>query len=190
MKKVLFIHGFASSGNSTKAHDLHEILGAEIIAPDLSHQPLHDIQTLEDILKNEDIEMIVGSSLGGFYGLILALRHRCKVVLINPSLRSHITLMDQLGEVESFKGGGFTWTQHQIDELQQLSKEISAEHIQAKADCLAQCLVLLAQHDERLDYQDAFVRLAGASIIIDTKQDHRFNDLHCYQIQLQQLFKA
>lgn len=189
MKKVLFIHGFASSGQSAKADDLRHILDVEVIAPNLSHQPLKDLQTLENIILNESVSMIVGSSLGGFYGLILALRHPCKLVLINPSLRSHLTLVDQLGKVESFKGGGFIWTTQQIDELQQLSLSITDEKITAKPQALQQCLVLLAQHDERLNYQDACKRLTGATIIIDPDQDHRFSDLQRYQTQLNQFFK-
>ena len=191
MKKVLFIHGFASSGQAQKAKDLKDILNddqltTEVIAPDLVHQPLQDIQTLEKIVRDNKIDMIVGSSLGGFYALVLALAHPHKLVLINPSLTPQQTLQDQLGYVESFKGGGFEWTKQQIQQLAELSQTIDAEHLSQKRYILDQCLVLLAQHDERLNYQEALTRLEGADIIIDTQQDHRFSNIHAYQQQLRE----
>lgn len=189
MKKVLFIHGFASSGQSSKADDLRQMLNCEVIAPDLQHQPQQDIAKLTQILRTEPIEMIVGSSLGGFYALLLATRLPHKVVLINPSLSPPLTLQDQLGMVESFKGGAFDWNIQHLAELATLSNEIRAEHLQQTA-VLSKSLVLLAQQDERLDYQAALVHLDGATFIIDTEQDHRFSDLKKHAMAIQQLYST
>ena len=188
MKKVLFIHGFASSGKSAKAKDLQQILNCDVIAPDLSHQPLKDIQTLEQILSSEPIEMIVGSSLGGFYALILALRHKKKILLINPSLTPEITLQDQLGWVESFKGGGFDWTVQQLTEIKQLAEEIQPNLLQQHDDVFNQCLVLLAQKDERLDSNIALSWLEKAKIIVDMQQDHRFEDIQQHRAAIQDFY--
>lgn len=188
MRKVLFIHGFASSGQSSKVHDLQQMLGCEVIAPDLVHEPLLDIKSLEHILNSEPVEMIVGSSLGGFYALILALRLNKKVILINPSLTPEMTLQDQLGEVVSFKGENFTWTTQQICELKTLAQEIQPAVLTQKKHILQKCMVLLAQQDERLNPQLTLEWLANATIIMDTEQGHRFENLDVHYQSIQQFY--
>lgn len=190
MENVLFIHGFASSGQSAKSADLSHILDAQIIAPDLSHQPFKDMAYLEQIIQQSSIEMIVGSSLGGFYALLLAVLHPKKLVLINPSLSPELTLHDQLGYVESFKGGGFEWTAQHMSEMGVLKQRLQDAWCENQQQLLQACLVLLAEHDERLNYQDAVTLLTGATIVIDHEQDHRFSDLQRYAQHIQQLFLA
>ena len=188
MSKILYIHGFASSGQSTKSADLFQMLEQEVISPDLIHQPLTDIATLEKILMDEPIQLVVGSSLGGFYALYLMLKHHKNTVLINPSLAPQSTLTDKIGHVKSFKqGADFNWSMQQIDELQQIA-DVIANNIQQKNLDLSHLLVLLAKHDERLNYQDALDLFKGAKIIVDEQQDHRFSDLRRYQQQLQALY--
>ena len=192
MKKVLFIHGFASSGQSQKAHDLAKMLNCEVIAPDLKHQPEQDIQSLEIILKNESIELIVGSSLGGFYALLLGMRQPYKLLLINPSLHPHLTLQDRLGYVESFKGNGFDWSSNEINALAKFATDLQLSenaNIQMRM-LLKQTLVLLARHDERLNAQETIHLLKDAQIIVDDEQDHRFADLTKYTPYIQQLYLA
>ena len=188
MSKILFIHGFASSGSSPKVADLSTMLQQQVIAPDLTHQPLADIATLEKIITDNSIQLVVGSSLGGFYALYLMLKYHKNTVLINPSLTPQITLMDQLGQVQSFKrDADFDWTPQHIEQLQQLADEI-AVHMQQDNLDLSQLLVLLAKHDERLNYQDALAMFQGAKMIIDEEQDHRFSDIQRYQLAIQALY--
>ena len=187
MSKTLYIHGFASSGQSPKSADLMHILEQPVIAPDLTHQPLQDLASLERLLLQEDISVVVGSSLGGFYAYALFLKHHQKTILINPSLRPYDTLTDQLGQVKSFKhGADFEWTMQQINELQKISEDMTKMRQDSQID-LSKILVLLAQNDERLNYQEAAQLFEGAKIIIDPQQDHRFSDLWRYMAAIQRL---
>lgn len=192
MKKILFIHGFASSGNSQKAQDLHRMIGCDVIAPDLTHQPNQDITYLKELLDQHQIDMVVGSSLGGFYALLLGQTTRLKLLLINPSLTPHITLQDKIGYVESFKGQGFAWSEREVEQLEILYKTLNLKDDvqQSLMHTLQQSLVLLAQHDERLNYKEALDSLSMAHIIIDDVQDHRFADITPYAEYIKRLYKA
>lgn len=177
-KNILFIHGFASVGQGVKCLYLKEILQGEVIAPDLAHSPLEDVEILSQIIQKNDIDTVIGSSLGGFYGLLLALKHPVKLILINPAVRSPQTLQKYIGTVERFNGETFQWSQQQIDELTQLAIQIEPENLQALDK--SKVLVLLARHDEVLDYRIAEQLLQGTKIIIDEQEDHRFAGLQFY----------
>ena len=70
MKKVLFLHGFTSSGECEIARTLRsELEGvAEVVAPDLPLHPYEAMNLLKDMCDTEDFNLIVGSSCGAFYG--------------------------------------------------------------------------------------------------------------------------
>lgn len=175
---VLFIHGFASFGRGQKALQLEKLFEGELITPDLSHRPLEDVARLKALIDEYQIKTVVGSSLGGFYALLMALHAPVQTILINPSLRSPNSLRRAIGTVECFNGTQFTWSQQQIDELAQLGQQISPEHL-AQLD-QRKILLLLAEKDEVIDYRYAPTVLPNAKIIIDHELDHRFADLQPY----------
>lgn len=175
---VLFIHGFASIGRGVKSLQLQEILNTKIIAPDLDHQPLQDLEKLQHMIETHHVSTVIGSSLGGFYGLLLAFKNPINLILINPAVRSPQTLQKYIGIVERFNGEIFQWSQEQIDELAQLAIQIEPENLQRLDQ--SKILILLARQDEVLDYRDAEQLLQGAKIILDEQEDHRFAKLQPY----------
>lgn len=177
---LLYVHGFASSGQSSKVEELKDILRCNVIAPDLQHRPMSDVAMLAQIISTEHVATIVGSSLGGFYALILALQFKVNLILINPSLSPQITLQDQVGLVKNFKGGEFSWQMKQINELAVMVNSINPQVIKQSEIDLSHVLVLLAEQDQRLDYRDAVNLLHGAKIIIDQQQNHRFSNIGIY----------
>lgn len=183
-QNVLFIHGFASIGQGVKSLQLKDILMNEVLAPDLNHQPIEDVAYLSRLIETHQIRTVIGSSLGGFYALLLALKYPVNVILINPAVQSPQTLQKYIGTVERYNGDTFEWSQQQIDELTALSTQIQAENLhQLDKSCV---LVLLARQDEVLDYRHAELLLQGTKIIMDEEQDHRFADLQPYASLLRQ----
>lgn len=86
---VLVLHGF-NSAPGQKSVDLKEALeGYEIISPELPADPTEAIPYLTELVESISDLHIVGTSLGGFYSLILAdaLRDRDDVFIyaINPA---------------------------------------------------------------------------------------------------------
>ena len=79
MKKILYLHGFASSGASgtvellrkwfwERAEPLHR---AVVVAPDIPLDPLVAEKTLEEIAYNEMPDLVIGTSMGGMYAQLL-----------------------------------------------------------------------------------------------------------------------
>lgn len=112
---ILYIHGFNSGpgGNDRKIAEL--IPNYKIIAPQLTNNVKDNFENLSNILKNElDLGMnvhIVGTSLGGFYALLLKSQfsdfdHSIEYYLINPSLQPYKTLKNWEGKnLINFRNG-------------------------------------------------------------------------------------
>ena len=96
--KVLFIHGLASSGAYKTASTLNTLLRpCEVISPDFPIEPDMAMAMLRGIVEEEEPDLVVGLSLGGF----LAQKLRgVRKILINPDLHPSILLSSKMGEVE------------------------------------------------------------------------------------------
>lgn len=81
---ILYLHGMASSHACPIAQSIQRFLPASrVIVPDLSIDPAIAFPQIDQILKEEKIDLIIGHSLGGF----MAQKYRgYKKILINPSL--------------------------------------------------------------------------------------------------------
>ena len=71
-KKVLYVHGFASSGQSGTVTRIREVLTqATVIAPDIPIHPEEAITLLNKVCENEKPDLIIGTSMGGMYAEML-----------------------------------------------------------------------------------------------------------------------
>lgn len=189
---TLFIHGFASSGRSSKVEQLRRILDEEVLAPSLTHRPKVDYAHLEALVREHRVTTVVGSSMGGFYAMALAQRFDERVVLVNPSLRFVDTARRYLGTNTVYDTGvTFDWTEREIDEL----REINATVQEALDPVLsgvtwANVLVLLAEKDEVLDARATAALLKWIKVVFDPVQDHRFADLGPYAERIRAIAAA
>ena len=98
-KTVLYVHGFASSGQSGTVARLRQVLPhARVIAPDLPVHPAEAIALLHDVCQQEQPDLIIGTSMGGMYTEQLRGYDR---ICVNPAL--------EMGE--TMKAHGLTGTQ-------------------------------------------------------------------------------
>ena len=82
---ILFLHGLESKLSDPKRAIL-ETYGT-VIAPDIDYQSNpNTIQNLYDEYQNQDINVIIGSSMGGFAGFHLANSIGVCALLYNPAL--------------------------------------------------------------------------------------------------------
>lgn len=96
MKRILYLHGFASSPAGRKVSALRELLGdrdLEIVAPDLNVPSFQNLdfgamaRLAEREAKRHDPKVIVGSSLGALVALeVSRLGVRAPLVLIAPAV--------------------------------------------------------------------------------------------------------
>ncbi len=84
-KKILYVHGFASSGQSGTVTRLRQVLPeAKVLAPDLPLHPADALALLQNVCKEERPDLIVGTSMGGMYAEQLRGFDR---ILINPAFQ-------------------------------------------------------------------------------------------------------
>lgn len=80
--RILFIHGFASSGRYKMADQLRILLkGAEVLSPDVPAYPADALPFLQKLCQEYDPDLIVGHSLGGFWAQKL---RGYRKALVNP----------------------------------------------------------------------------------------------------------
>jgi len=84
--KALYIHGFDSFPVPEKIQILRNA-GLEVIAPHLDYRNQPDLyQLLKEIVISENIEFLIGSSLGGFTAFWLAEDLGLPCLLFNPAM--------------------------------------------------------------------------------------------------------
>ena len=91
-KKVLYVHGFGSSGQSGTVTRIREVLpNAVVIAPDLPVSPEEAIALLRQTCEKEHPDLIIGTSMGGMYTEMLYGYDR---ILVNPALQMGDTMKE------------------------------------------------------------------------------------------------
>jgi len=85
-QKILFLHGLESSNKGKKVNFLKE--QAEVLAPKIDYQDEALEEKLMYIVENFRPDFIIGSSMGGYVGMLLANRYGIKNLLYNPAIHS------------------------------------------------------------------------------------------------------
>ncbi len=98
---ILYVHGFASSGNSGTARTIQKYLPkCRVKAPDLPIDPDEAIAMLKKIVADEKISVVVGTSMGGMFAQKL---RGIPKVLVNPSFHVSESMRRKIGIVPFFK---------------------------------------------------------------------------------------
>ena len=90
MKKILYLHGFGSSGASGTVEMLRRefwervepFRRAVVIAPDIPLDPIEAVGALEELAYDEMPDLVIGTSMGGMYAQML---HGFTRVCVNPA---------------------------------------------------------------------------------------------------------
>lgn len=111
-KKILYVHGFASSGQSGTVTLLRTLLPeATVVAPDLPIHPAEALDLLHRTCEEEQPDLIIGSSMGGMFAEQLYGYDR---ILVNPAF--------QMGETMGSHGmvGKLTFQNPRRDGVQEM----------------------------------------------------------------------
>ncbi|MBR2292525.1 MAG: esterase [Prevotella sp.] len=91
-KKILYVHGFGSSGQSGTVSRIREVLpNTVVVAPDLPIHPQEAIDLLRKVCAEEQPDLIIGTSMGGMYAEMLYGYDR---ILVNPALQMGDTMKE------------------------------------------------------------------------------------------------
>ncbi|HHB95261.1 MAG TPA: hypothetical protein ENK88_08980 [Campylobacterales bacterium] len=163
---ILYIHGFRTTINSHKAKLLQAQYPADkIFIADHPITPKEAIDYLEKVIKEQNINSIIASSLGGYYATYLSEKYNIKTVLINPSVKPYETLKTSLGENIKNDGTYFIWREEDMKMLEKF-KIINPTP--------SNYFVFLQKGDEVLDFRVAQEFYKGSKFIIEDGGNHRF----------------
>lgn len=154
---ILFIHGLASSGAYKMASSLRILVkGSEVIAPDVPIDPSEALAMLEGICSDENPDLVVGLSLGGFWAQKLRGRRK---LLVNPDLHPSHLLRTKIGVMEYLsprQDGALTFdvTEELCDGYEAMELP-QFEGLDAKETSLT--TGMFADRDEMVDCYDEFM---------------------------------
>ena len=155
-KKILYVHGFASSGQNGSVKTLRLLLPeAEVIAPDLPVEPSEALALLKSLVEEQKPELIIGTSMGAMYAELL---HGSYRILVNPAFRLADTILKNNGlglrEYHNPRQDGqksFIVTKALLEAFRELSSHCF-ENIDSEED--AKVFALFGKHDTMVDTWD------------------------------------
>ena len=180
MAKIIYLHGFASSANSTKALQLKKYIlenysKTEIIIPDIENNIVDAVQQIDKLIEEFSPSALIGSSLGGFYATYFSEQYNLKCVGINPAVIPPAEMSEYLGENKNYSTGEkFLINQEQLDLLDRMGREIKV------IKCPRNFMILLQSHDEKLDYRVATNFYRGAVLDVTFGGNHSFENLETH----------
>ena len=171
---ILYIHGFASCGDSTKTRLLKAYFGGDaVLAPDMPVEPDETIVFLRGLIETHDVSMLIGSSLGGFYTTVLSAEFGLDAVLINPSVHPYRTLAPFVGTNTFWcSGETFEWKKTYLLQLARIAETMRLPQ--------KELLVLLQSGDEVLDHTVAADVFRDYDVVVEHGGNHRFENLGDY----------
>ena len=166
--KIMYVHGFASKFdiNSDKVKILSELGNVCGVTIDYSKSFISIRTKLIEFAKQEDVDLIVGTSMGGFYSLEVATALSIPCVIINPVTFPHKTLEKYIGDNVDFNGNRFTLLKSTVDDYPITIRTNGC------------CLVLLEKGDELIPYMQTQMFLTNYyEINVTDNGNHRYSSL-------------
>ena len=182
---VLYLHGFRSSPQSTKARQVAAVMASEFPhitwwCPQLPPSPQAAAILIADGTADwpEDRMAVIGSSLGGFYATWLAAQRSCKAVLLNPAIDPARDLAKYIGEQSAWHDPAerFYFAPEFVEELRHLQVTALPDPERAWA--------LIAKGDEVLDWREMTAHYPGSHQVVMEGGDHAISDFEQYLPQM------
>ncbi|MEO8300127.1 MAG: YqiA/YcfP family alpha/beta fold hydrolase [Burkholderiales bacterium] len=174
---LLYLHGFRSSPQSTKAQQTARWMRAhrpEVHwwCPQLPAAPNEVLQMLREGTADwpRETMAVIGSSLGGFFATVLAETTGCRAVVLNPAVNPARDLAQHVGQQPSW---------HDPSVLIDVRPEFGAAFHAMTPGPLQhpeRYFALIAKGDEVLDWREMTARYAGAHITLLEGGDHALSD--------------
>jgi predicted esterase YcpF (UPF0227 family) len=176
---VIYVHGFRSSPQSSKAMQLSDWMAAEGVrfeCPALDIAPLTALDVLSQVIENALTDgyqpRLIGSSLGGFYTSWFMERHpqrsAFRAALINPACSPARDLVDQVGPLQSWHGPEILHFQSEyLDDLKSMEVGLTEPH---------RYMLVAAKGDTLLNWNDMVARYPDCHALIVEGSDHSLSD--------------
>lgn len=177
---ILYLHGFKSSPQSSKARLIGRALeaagrGDDYCCPQLPASPAQAIALALMLAREVPPEQlsVIGSSLGGYYATWIAEQLGCRAVLLNPAVQPPRTLEQYVGISTAYHSDQpFEFKRSYIDELHALAVPVATQP--------ARYLLIAATGDEVLDWREMQAHYPQSPQIIIDGSDHGLSDFADY----------
>ena len=184
---VLYLHGFRSSPQSTKARQMATVMAAQFPhitwwCPQLPPSPKAAAELIAKGTAHWPSQSmaVMGSSLGGFYATWLAAQRGCKAVLLNPAIDPARDLAKYIGQQTAWHdpAQGFYFAPEFVDELRALEVGPLPHPERVWA--------LIAKGDEVLDWREMTARYPNSPQVVMEGGDHAISNFASYLPQVLQ----
>lgn len=179
---ILYLHGFRSSPQSTKASLLAQALAEAGHAdqwhcPQLPASPKQAYALANQLIEHQvsqgmnprDELVVLGSSLGGYYAGCLAEAWQCRALLLNPVVHASRDLASQVGEHTMWNSDErFHFLPEHVDELADMAAGRPAQP--------GRYYLLAAKGDEVLDWREMVDWYQGCKLRLLEGSDHGISD--------------
>jgi predicted esterase YcpF (UPF0227 family) len=141
----------------------------DFVCPQLPASPAEAMAVVLGSIAPRPDDVVVGSSLGGYYARYVAEHCQCRAVLLNPSIRPDLTLASHLGAGTSYHDSApFEFRPEYLEELRRFAVP-QVSHPE-------RCLLVAATGDEVLDWRDMVQAWDGAQHWVILGSDHGISD--------------
>lgn len=176
-KKLMYVHGFASSGSSGTVMTLRRYMTEwRVVAPDLPVDPFEALELLRRMVNEEQPDIVVGTSMGGMYTQQLWGVPR---IVVNPSFEmSRSLLFGKMGRNKYMSKRQDGATEFRIDKaVVERFKEMEKHQFEGITDEEKMLVVgLFGDKDPVVHFQPLMAQLYGEERCRWFAGEHRLND--------------
>ena len=176
-RKLVYVHGFASSGNSGTVMTLRRhLVGWTVVAPDLPVDPFEALEMLRDVVKEVNPDVVVGTSMGGMYAQQLWGVPR---IVVNPSFEmSRSLLFGKMGRNKYMSKRKDGATEFRIDKaVVERFREMEKHQFDGITDDEKRLVVgLFGDKDPVVHFYPLMAELYGEERCRWFQGEHRLND--------------
>ena len=178
-KKIIYFHGFSSAGSTGTATNLRNYLydkDVRVLSPDIPVSPAAAVEFLRQYVEQEQPDLIIGTSMGGFYA---EMQHGYKRILVNPSFHmAKLLTFRGLGNVDFQNKREDGATHFKVDK-QMIEEFRAAEKLSFQGitpDDKALVYGLFGKNDKTVNTQSDFTKHYGKEHFVIFDGEHRLND--------------
>jgi predicted esterase YcpF (UPF0227 family) len=186
ISRLLYLHGFRSSPQSTKARQTAAWMQAHRPdvhwwCPQLPPSPRAAMALLQAGTADWPVARsgVIGSSLGGFYATVIAGELGCRAVLLNPAVDPARDLAAHIGRQTMYHAAGesFDFRPEYVAELAAMMPGPRLPHPE-------RILAIVAKGDEVLDWREMTARYAHGPLKLIAGSDHGLADFESHVPEL------
>ena len=167
MKKIVYLHGFASAGSTGTAVNLrgylYEAYGVHVISPDIPVMPLEALDFLKGVVAQEVPDLIIGTSMGAMYAELMKGIPR---ICVNPSFHmaklltfKHLNKNVDFRNVRADGATSFKVDKQMIAEFKDIETRLSLKNITSDEKKLV--WGIFGKNDNLVNCQAEFTKVYG-----------------------------